>query len=108
MLNLRHNQIKRIEGLDNLSKLIYLHLDGNKITKIEGIEELSKLSLLDLDSNPLSEEDKKLIYLTSVDTWAQATINNLKERRFLFKPRQSEIEKFQRIKRSRKLFSQYI
>ncbi|HEY0087483.1 MAG TPA: leucine-rich repeat domain-containing protein, partial [Candidatus Lokiarchaeia archaeon] len=69
----------KIEGLKNLTKLIYLYLDNNQITKIEGLEGLSKLSLLDLDGNPLTEEDKN-IYKGSVDTWAQATIKNLNER----------------------------
>ncbi|KAL8576945.1 hypothetical protein ACOMHN_024221 [Nucella lapillus] len=49
-LSLAHNQIKTIEGLNNLP-LRYLNLCHNKITKIENLESLTNLQTLNLAGN---------------------------------------------------------
>ena len=53
-LTLSYNNIKKIEGLDNLPKLNTLFLRDNKITKIEGLDKLTCLQDLNLSHNQIS------------------------------------------------------
>ncbi|KAJ1336374.1 hypothetical protein BSLG_007158 [Batrachochytrium salamandrivorans] len=53
-LNLCHNQIEGISGIDGLINLRALMLGCNRIRKIEGLEKLVKLDLLDLHSNQIA------------------------------------------------------
>lgn len=50
-LDLSHNRISKIEGLEKLENLKKLNLKNNYIKMIEGIEELTKLETLDLSGN---------------------------------------------------------
>lgn len=43
------SRITKIEGLDNLSNLIYLDLSNNQITKIEGLDNCINLELLKIN-----------------------------------------------------------
>uniref|UniRef100_H3CQ70 Leucine rich repeats and guanylate kinase domain containing n=1 Tax=Tetraodon nigroviridis TaxID=99883 RepID=H3CQ70_TETNG len=52
-LNLAHNKISRISGLDSLP-LTHLCLSGNQLKVIEGLENLRSLQVLDLSSNRIS------------------------------------------------------
>ncbi len=54
-LNLRHNQISKIEGLTNLTKLKKLDLQYNQISKIEGLENLINLTSLNLSHNQIRQ-----------------------------------------------------
>ena len=54
ILNLSHNQIERVEGLDNCMELQTLDLSHNLITSVadcEQLRELPKLAHLDLKNN---------------------------------------------------------
>uniref|UniRef100_A0A8C6MN69 Dynein regulatory complex subunit 3 n=1 Tax=Nothobranchius furzeri TaxID=105023 RepID=A0A8C6MN69_NOTFU len=53
-LDLFHNLIEKIEGLDSLYNLTWLNLSYNKITKIEGLDGLKKLEVLNLSNNNIS------------------------------------------------------
>jgi len=47
--------IKEIKGLDTLTNLEELSLEGNSISEIKGLEKLKKLRLLDLSRNKIKE-----------------------------------------------------
>ena len=51
VLNLHSNQIRRIENLLHVSKLVHLDLSSNRIQKIEGLESLTNLRTLNLACN---------------------------------------------------------
>ena len=76
-LNLSHNQISNIKGLENMINLTNLSLGYNTITKIEGLENLVNLKQLDLiynniiDITPLS----KNISLTTLDLRGNSQID---------------------------------
>ena len=57
VLRLNLNKIKKIQGLDKLTSLSELYLDGNQIEKIEGLEAQSQ-SLVELSilGNKISYE----------------------------------------------------
>lgn len=54
-LNLRHNKITQIEGLDNAVKLKVLKISHNRITDIVGIQSLEQLTVLKIVCNPLQK-----------------------------------------------------
>ena len=54
-LNLSYNKITKIEGLGNLTKLIFLFLSNNEITKIEGLGNLTKLFGLYISYNKITK-----------------------------------------------------
>ena len=45
-LNLRSNHIKKLEGLENMTKLRYLYVEDNQINKIECLDKLKNLHSL--------------------------------------------------------------
>ena len=55
--NLEKNRdyIKEIKGLDKLTNLEDLFLEGNSITEIKGLEKLKNLKILNLSSNKITE-----------------------------------------------------
>ncbi len=53
-LNLSMTSIRKIEGLDELSRLEKLYMGGNSINKIEGLEKLNNLITLDLNNNKIN------------------------------------------------------
>ncbi|TFG28393.1 MAG: leucine-rich repeat domain-containing protein [Promethearchaeota archaeon] len=58
LLNLKNlgiNDIREIEGIENLTKLNELNLSGNNIKRIKGLENLTKLKKLNLSSNKIKE-----------------------------------------------------
>jgi internalin A len=54
-LDLSHNQISEINGLNELTQLQYLDLSHNQISEINGLSKLTQLLHLDLTNNRLSE-----------------------------------------------------
>ena len=54
-LELSHNSIEKIEGLNNTIKLQELFLDKNQIHELEGLGNLENLIILFLESNQISE-----------------------------------------------------
>ena len=62
-LYLSYNQIKKIEGLENLKNLKILDLDDNKISEIEGLEHLTNLEELTFRYNnfPFNKLSRKEI-----------------------------------------------
>lgn len=70
-LDLRNNQITKIEGLDHLTNLTMLSLGNNQITKIEGLENLTNLTTLWLVSNKITKIEglDQLTNLTTLDLW---------------------------------------
>ena len=54
-LNMTHNQISKIEGLDNKSSLYSLNLTSNRIEKIEGLDNLTNLVNLSLTNNRIKD-----------------------------------------------------
>lgn len=55
VLDLYSNKINKIDGLDNLTNIIYLSLGSNEITEIKGLDSLQKLIQLKLGKNKISE-----------------------------------------------------
>ena len=68
-LSLRNNQIRKLEGLDHLTSLTGLNLRGNQIAKLEGLNALTSLTGLYLRRNQLIklEELKDLTQLQELD-----------------------------------------
>ena len=64
-LSLRNNQIRKLEGLDHLTSLRGLDLSGNQISKLEGLDSLTSLRGLDLSGNQLIKLEG-LDHLTSL------------------------------------------
>ena len=58
-LDLSFNRLRKIEGLENLTKLRRLYLVNNKIGRIENIAHLTQLEMLELGDNKIrvSESD---------------------------------------------------
>lgn len=54
-LILSNNQLKEIKGLENLNQLIYLGLGGNQLKEIKNLEKLTRLTCLNLYDNQLKE-----------------------------------------------------
>ncbi|MDH7902693.1 leucine-rich repeat protein [Porphyromonas gingivalis] len=54
-LNLRRNQISKLEGLERLASLTTLNLSGNQISKLDGLERLTSLTELYLSDNQISK-----------------------------------------------------
>ncbi|ATS09776.1 miro-like protein [Porphyromonas gingivalis] len=54
-LSLRNNQIRKLEGLDHLTSLRGLDLSGNQLIKLEGLDHLTSLRGLDLSGNQISK-----------------------------------------------------
>ena len=53
-LILWRNQINKLEGLDRLTSLTWLNLSGNQISKLEGLDHLTSLTWLDLLDNQIA------------------------------------------------------
>merc|ERR1712215_577869 len=53
MLDISHNRLRKIEGLENLPNLTRLYLVSNKIAKIENLESCTKLEMLELGDNKI-------------------------------------------------------
>ena len=64
-LDLSHNQISKLEGLDGLTSLTGLSLRNNQIRKLEGLDHLTSLRGLDLSGNQLIKLEG-LDHLTSL------------------------------------------
>lgn len=54
-LDLKKNAIRKIENLDNLSKLEQLDLSNNEISSLENLDTLVNLTFLDLERNRITE-----------------------------------------------------
>ncbi|MFO8019113.1 MAG: AAA family ATPase, partial [Promethearchaeia archaeon] len=54
-LSLQGNLIEEIEGLENLRQLRELNLAENRVSEIKGLENLTELRVLDLENNQISE-----------------------------------------------------
>nr|WP_262909742.1 leucine-rich repeat domain-containing protein [Porphyromonas gingivalis] len=54
-LSLRDNQIRKLEGLDSLTFLTGLSLSENQIRKLEGLDHLTSLTRLDLSYNQIAK-----------------------------------------------------
>lgn len=57
ILDLSFNNIERIEGLDNLTKLKDLSLFNNQITKLENMNVLENLEVFSIGNNQLNDYD---------------------------------------------------
>lgn len=70
ILSIQANNLKKIEGLEELENLEELYLSHNHLSKIEGLEKNKKLTILDITSNNITklENLKHLLFLT--DLWA--------------------------------------
>jgi hypothetical protein len=66
ILDLDHNEITEIKGLDKLINLEILGLNNNKNKKIENIEKLVKLNTLRLSSNQITEIPAIISKLTNL------------------------------------------
>ncbi|PDP73090.1 leucine-rich repeat domain-containing protein [Porphyromonas gingivalis] len=64
-LILWRNQINKLEGLDRLTSLTWLDLSGNQLIKLEGLDHLTSLRGLDLSGNQLIKLEG-LDHLTSL------------------------------------------
>lgn len=67
-LDLSHNQIKKIENLDKLTKLKTLVLDNNEIESVTEFPKLQNLETLWLNNNNIREIDPLLKGLTKITT----------------------------------------
>ncbi|ROT46888.1 leucine-rich repeat domain-containing protein [Candidatus Cardinium hertigii] len=67
-LNLNHNQLTTITGLENLTQLRWLYLIGNRLRAITGLKKLTQLKYLNLGNNQLTDitELKNLTHLKSL------------------------------------------
>ncbi|KGL56911.1 miro-like protein [Porphyromonas sp. COT-052 OH4946] len=74
-LILWRNQINKLEGLDRLTSLTGLNLSGNQISKLEGLDHLTSLTGLDLSGNQISKLEG-LDHLTSL-TWLDLLDNQI-------------------------------
>ncbi|MEJ2279016.1 MAG: leucine-rich repeat domain-containing protein [Candidatus Lokiarchaeota archaeon] len=54
-LNLSKNHIKKVEGLESLTKMTHLNLSYNQISKLENLSNLSSLVTLDLSHNQIKK-----------------------------------------------------
>ena len=59
MLELFNNNISKIEGLDNLTKLSILDLRNNQIDTIQGLDNLNNLEGLGISNNNIPEKEIK-------------------------------------------------
>ncbi len=55
VLFLSLNKITEIKGLDGLTNLSAVNLDGNQITEIKGLESLQNLMQIDLSTNQMTK-----------------------------------------------------
>jgi dynein assembly factor 1 len=70
-LNLSHNRISKVEGLQNCKLLKTLDLSHNHISDIKSLEqvtELSSLSNLDLKENLIEEHTNVVSFFSRLDT----------------------------------------
>ncbi|PDP82578.1 miro-like protein [Porphyromonas gingivalis] len=74
-LILWRNQINKLEGLDRLTSLTWLDLSGNQIRKLEGLDRLTSLTELYLLGNQISKLEG-LDSLTSL-TWLNLMSNQI-------------------------------
>jgi len=68
ILNLSHNRISKIEGIEALSKLQTLDIAHNVITEVAGIEAIAgcpSLQSLDLSHNYIEETDETVRFFTT-------------------------------------------
>ncbi len=77
ILDLRENNITKIENLDHLINLRVLLLNNNRITKIEGLDNLINLQELNLNINKITKIEKLdyLINLKNLDLSCNYIIN---------------------------------
>ncbi|XP_077981548.1 leucine-rich repeat and guanylate kinase domain-containing protein-like isoform X2 [Glandiceps talaboti] len=54
-LNLRGNEIQKIENLETLDKLQYVNLSGNQISSLSGLQNHDVLEIVDLEDNQIQE-----------------------------------------------------
>ncbi len=54
-LNISHNKITEIKGLDQLNQIQQLDISRNQITEIKGLDKLNQLQHLDISSNQIKE-----------------------------------------------------
>ena len=88
-MDLSHNQIKKIQGLEGLTKLYKLRLVNNQISEIKGLETLKYLEYLDLSNNHIEDfswftEQDSLRRLWNLHLWGnlfpEEQLNTLKGR----------------------------
>ncbi len=86
-LNLRNNNINKIENLENLTNLKRLDLSYNNITKIEGIGNLRNLEYLSLEGNNINVLENLEIFINKFELFGtklligqmKQSIKNMKE-----------------------------
>ena len=62
-LDLSFNLIRKIEGLDSLTKITDLSLYNNKIEELSGLDNLNKLNVLSVGCNLIRKADDAINYL---------------------------------------------
>lgn len=81
LIDLSFNQIKKIEGLDQLTKLTDLSLFHNEITVVENLENLVELKVLSIGDNQIKNLDKLVHYLRG---FKKLRVLNLKGNRAIY------------------------
>jgi Leucine-rich repeat (LRR) protein len=102
-LELNENNIKTIDGLDDLEKLKELSLRSNNVNRIDGLWNLEKLEILTLTDNEIEKiegldslDDLKELHLTKNDIKSIGGLDNLKSLKKLMLP-SNEIDKMEGI-----------
>lgn len=67
-LDLSSNNIKKIEGLDNLRKLEMLLLANNKISVIENMDALEELTIFNIGHNCIEHRDNVTFFSPQQDS----------------------------------------
>ena len=62
-LDLYHNRLDQIGGLEPLTNLRVLMLGKNRIRRIEGLQKCNRLSVLDLHGNRITQVTRYIIFL---------------------------------------------
>ena len=90
ILRLDGNQIKEIRGLEHLTNLEILRLDDNQIEEISGLEHLTNLEILDLRNNQIQEikglehlSNLKVLYLRNNQIQEIKGLEHLSNLKFL-------------------------
>lgn len=80
-LDVSFNLLRKIEGLERLTKLKKLFLLHNKITNISNLEHLTGLQMLELGSNRIrvSDETRPDFTCLIIQTGLQTTVRNVSQ-----------------------------
>ena len=114
ILDLNDNQIKIIEGLDQLTNLNTLYLGRNEIAKIERLEKLKTLNTLILSRNEIKKiegldqlENLNTLFLDKNQISKIEGLDNLKDLEMLFLT-WNKIEKIEGLEKLTKLNTLYL